>query len=60
MLISVPYLQLGDFDSAFEWLETAFAKQDELLVMLKDHPLWAAEYAKDPRFADVLRRIGMR
>ena len=57
VLISWPYLQLGDFDNAFEWLETAFEEKDGLLVMLKHHPPWAA-YAKDPRFPDVLRRIG--
>jgi TolB-like protein/Tfp pilus assembly protein PilF/tRNA A-37 threonylcarbamoyl transferase component Bud32 len=58
VLISLPYLQLGDFDSAFEWLETAFEEKDALLVMLKHHPPWAA-FAKDPRFQGVLRRIGM-
>jgi hypothetical protein len=55
-LISWAYL-LVDLDKAFEWLEIALEERDGTLLVLKHHPV-CGPYARDPRFADVLRRVG--
>ena len=52
------YAHLGDFNQAFQWLDTAFEECDGLLVILKQHP-WANEsFRQDPRYQELLRRIG--
>ncbi len=52
------YAHLGDFNQAFQWLDTAFVERDGLLVILKQHP-WANEsFRQDPRYQELLRRIG--
>jgi DNA-binding winged helix-turn-helix (wHTH) protein/TolB-like protein/Flp pilus assembly protein TadD len=45
---------LGQRDSAFEWLERAYAEQDVHLVFLED-PKWDA-LREDPRFRGVVER----
>jgi hypothetical protein len=49
---------LGEIDRAYEWLETAIAERDGLLLILKCNPVLEG-FAKDRRFPDVLRRIGI-
>ena len=52
------YAHLGDFNQAFQWLDTAFEERDGLLSILKQHP-WANEsFRQDPRYQELLRRIG--
>jgi eukaryotic-like serine/threonine-protein kinase len=51
------YVQLGDKDKAFEWLEKAYAQKDSGLTFLKVEPRWDA-LRSDPRYADLVRRIG--
>ena len=52
------YGHLGDFNQAFQWLDTAFEERDGLLVILKQYP-WASEaFSQDPRYQELLRRIG--
>ena len=52
------YTQLGDFNQGFQWLDTAFEERDGLLVILKQSP-WASEsFRQDPRYQELLRRIG--
>jgi serine/threonine-protein kinase len=61
-LISWPYLHLGEIDRAYEWLETALAERDGLLIVLKCNSKCNSlleGFAKDPRYQDVLRRIGI-
>jgi hypothetical protein len=52
------YARLGDKDRAFQQLERMYAEHDEACVFLLEessfHPLYS-----DPRFADLLRRIGL-
>ena len=52
------YTRLGDKDRAFQQLERMYANHDEACVFLLEessfHPLYS-----DPRFADLLRRIGI-
>lgn len=52
------YSRLGEKDQAFEWLEMAFAHHDDSLVRLKEE-LGYDNLRSDPRFADLLRRVGL-
>ena len=53
-----PYLALGDYDEAFAWLERAYQEKSEGLEYLKVDPFFDP-VRKDPRFADLLHRIGL-
>jgi len=52
------YARLGMKDQAFEWLEKAFQKRSPYLVTLKGDPMLAGLHS-DPRFAELLRRVGL-
>ncbi len=52
------YLGLGDYDQAFVWLEQAYKEQSNILQFLKTHPYFDPIRA-DPRFADLVRRVGL-
>jgi DNA-binding winged helix-turn-helix (wHTH) protein/TolB-like protein/Flp pilus assembly protein TadD len=52
------YAQLGDKDQAFQWLEKAYAEHSDGLVRLKEE-LAFDNLRSDPRFTDLLRRIGL-
>ncbi|MGA7414174.1 MAG: winged helix-turn-helix domain-containing protein [Bryobacteraceae bacterium] len=51
------YLGLGQNDEGFKWLEKAYAERSPHLVYLKVDPKFDRLRA-DPRFAELLRRIG--
>jgi TolB-like protein len=51
------YLQLGEKDRAFEWLEKSYQERGEVLLYLKVDPRFDP-LRPDPRFADLLRRVG--
>jgi len=51
------YALLGDKDNAFRWLEKAYQEHASQLVELKVGPEWDS-LRSDPRYADLLRRIG--
>jgi TolB-like protein/DNA-binding winged helix-turn-helix (wHTH) protein/Tfp pilus assembly protein PilF len=53
-----PYLGLGDNEQAFAWLERAYQEQSNILQFLKVHPFFDP-LRGDPRFADLLRRVGL-
>jgi DNA-binding winged helix-turn-helix (wHTH) protein/TolB-like protein/tetratricopeptide (TPR) repeat protein len=55
--IAVIYVGLGEKDRAFEWLEKSFAERDEGLLYLRVDPALDS-LRSDPRFADLLRRVG--
>jgi hypothetical protein len=42
----------------FEWLERAYQEHDLTLVFTLPDPI-LAEFRGDPRFADLLRRVGL-
>ena len=50
------YIRLGQTDSAFEWLEKAFAERSNWLIYLRVDPLFDP-LREDPRFQDLLRRM---
>ena len=52
------YCYLGDRDHAMEWLEKAYAKHYQSVLYIKADPDYAILHG-DPRFEDLLRRIGI-
>ena len=55
---AVVYAGLGEKDQAFAWLEKAYGECTSRLGYLKVEPLWDP-LRPDPRFADLVRRIGL-
>jgi serine/threonine protein kinase/tetratricopeptide (TPR) repeat protein len=56
--IAKNYARLGDKERAFQWLEKAYAERDDDLIDLRVEPMYDP-LRSDPRFADLLRRIGL-
>jgi TolB-like protein/tetratricopeptide (TPR) repeat protein len=52
------YLGLGDNEQAFYWLEQAYREQSNILQFLKTLPYFDP-IRGDPRFADLVRRVGL-
>jgi TolB-like protein/DNA-binding winged helix-turn-helix (wHTH) protein/Flp pilus assembly protein TadD len=52
------YLGLGENDLAFAWLEQAYKEQSNILQFARVHPFFDP-LRGDPRFADLLRRVGL-
>ena len=52
------YLGLGDNEEAFAWLEQAYKEQSNMLQFVKVHPYFDP-IRKDPRLADLVRRVGL-
>src|SRR5438105_254406 len=52
------YLGLGEYDEVFGWFEQAFQEQSTMLQSLKVLPLYDP-VREDPRFRDLLRRVGL-
>jgi TolB-like protein len=53
------YAAVGDKERAFEWLEKAYAGHDDSLPYLKADPDLRKVLSSDPRYADLLRRMGL-
>jgi len=53
-----PYLALADYDEAFVWLERAYQEKSGGLQYLKVDPFFDP-VRKDPRFVDLVRRVGL-
>ena len=56
--IAVVYAGLGEKDQAFAWLGKACEERHPYLILLKVEPVFK-NLRDDPRFADLLRRIGL-
>ena len=52
------YVGLGDKEQAFAWLEKGYEERAAPLFYLKVDPIWDP-LRSDPRFNDLLRRIGL-
>jgi tetratricopeptide (TPR) repeat protein len=55
---AILYVQLGDKDQAFSWLEKAYEQHDGLLYLLKVSPSYDS-LRDDPRYLDLLRRMNL-
>jgi TolB-like protein/Tfp pilus assembly protein PilF len=56
--IALVHIALGDVERAFDWLERAFDTSSPFLPELKVEPRYDP-IRDDPRFGDMLRRIGL-
>jgi serine/threonine protein kinase/Tfp pilus assembly protein PilF len=56
--IAEVYAGLGDRDKAFEWLQKAYEERSRALVFLRVEPS-LDPLRPDPRFQDLLRRVGL-
>jgi DNA-binding winged helix-turn-helix (wHTH) protein/Tfp pilus assembly protein PilF len=52
------YLDLGDKDRAFEWLDKALSERDSNLLLLRSDRSWDP-LRNDPRFATLAGRVGI-
>ncbi|MGD2152404.1 MAG: tetratricopeptide repeat protein [Gemmatimonadales bacterium] len=57
--LAIVYGELGELDRAFEYLERAYAEDPGSLSYINSDPTAAALKA-DPRFADLLERLGLQ
>jgi len=57
-LIATVYAALGERDEAFRWLDRALDEHSASMVSYTSHPEFRP-LRSDPRFADLLRRIGI-
>ena len=57
-LIATIHTGLGEKDEAFQWLEKAYEDRSGLLVHAKAEPDFDS-LRSDPRFTDLLRRVGL-
>ena len=56
--LALVHAGLDDRDRMFDWLEKAYQERDVLLLLTLIDPL-LAPMRTDPRFADLLRRVGL-
>jgi TolB-like protein/DNA-binding winged helix-turn-helix (wHTH) protein/Tfp pilus assembly protein PilF len=56
--VALTYAALGDKDESFQWLEKAYTERSSFMTSLK---YWSVfdPLRGDPRFADLLRRVGL-
>jgi TolB-like protein/Flp pilus assembly protein TadD len=56
--VALVYIAMGDKGQGFAWLEKAYAARSEYMVWLKVDPRLNG-LRSDPRFADLMRRVGL-
>ena len=56
--IAVIYAGLGERDQTFAWLEKAFQERHQFMTLIGVEPLFDP-VRSDPRFADLMRRVGL-
>jgi hypothetical protein len=57
-LFAFTYASLGDRENAFRWLNKAYQERHWCIMYLNDDLVWAP-IRPDPRFTDLLRRVGL-
>jgi len=57
--IALIYAGLGEKDQAFAWLEKGYEERSFQMQWLTVEPRWDS-LRSDPRFADLLRRMGLK
>jgi hypothetical protein len=56
--IALIYVGLGRKTDGFQWLEKAYAERSDLLIYVNVDPRFDG-IRSDPRFQDLLRRVGL-
>jgi hypothetical protein len=56
--IAVVCAGLGEKDQAFQWLEKSYQERSSEMIVFNVDP-WFDNLRPDPRFADLVRRIGL-
>ena len=56
--VAIVYIGLGEYDSAFEWLDKAFVDRCGPLTFIKVWP-FLDRLRSDPRYKDLLARLGL-
>jgi eukaryotic-like serine/threonine-protein kinase len=56
--IALVYVGLREDDQAFAWLEKAYEERHPYLILMKVEPVFD-RLRPDPRFADLVRRVGL-
>jgi TolB-like protein/DNA-binding winged helix-turn-helix (wHTH) protein len=59
LYVALLHVRLGEFDAAFQSLETAYKKHETELIYLNVDPQWDG-VRSDPRFQSLLHRIGLK
>ncbi len=54
------YCALGDRDKVFEYLEKGYTERDVALIMPAMAPAWCDFVKSDPRYQDLMRRVGVQ
>ena len=57
--IAQAFEALGDKDQTFNWLEESYKEHEPILVHLNEIPFHNDAWRADPRFHDLVRRIGI-
>ncbi len=57
-VIAIQYALLGENEEAFKWLERSYEKREDAMAWLKVESAWNP-LRSDPRFQDLLRRVGL-
>ena len=52
------YIRLGDKEQAFAWLDRAVQERNSFALEFKVNPIYD-KLRDDPRFQDLLRRVGL-
>ncbi|HET9177650.1 MAG TPA: winged helix-turn-helix domain-containing protein [Terriglobia bacterium] len=58
IVLAMVYVDLGDRDHAFAWLDRAYEERNFLTAYLKQEQAWDP-IRSDPRFKDLVRRVGL-
>ncbi len=53
------YCALGDREKVFEYLEKGYEERDAALAMPAMTPPWCDSFKSDPRYQDLMRRVGV-
>jgi Flp pilus assembly protein TadD len=57
--VAAIYAGLGDKDQAFAWLDRAYSERSCMLALYLTNDARMDNLRSDPRFADLVRRIGL-
>ena len=56
--IATLHASLGDIDEAFKWLDAGLEERAPGMILLRVHP-WLDPIRKDPRYSQLVRRLGL-